>query len=619
MNITTLVRKFILFLVALTVSFVLIGLLFAAEEVDLDKIVVSSSRIAENSTDISRKVEIITAEDIAAAQAKDLPAMLSRLSAVNMGEYGGLGQIKTIRMRGSTAAQVLVMVDGRPMNSPRDGELDLSTIALDNIARIEVLHGPASSLYGAGAMGGTVNIITKNPPPDKPKTELSSSYGTYNTYTETFSHGARLGDFGYLLSGGYKKSEGLRSNSELDSRDLNTKLEYKINDQDVLTLNTGVYKSRAGSPGKITEVDIDDKLINLKNFVDLSGSFKPDGASAVSAKIYQNYDRMEFHENTAGSIWDTAYKKDIHHTQSRGAELQLSRKFSDAYQAVCGFNYVGNFNNSTATAKHKYLVRAGYLENKLDLGEKIKIDFGARLDDYSNFGSEVNPSLSALYEVRQNIKLRGAVSRSFRAPTFNDLYWPDEGWTKGNPNLKPEKGWTKEIAIETKVAERIASSITYYRSDYDDLINWAEEAGVWMPKNVNSAQIEAVEYDNQIKLSDLWNLNLDYAFLRAKDKQTHKYLVYQPKHKLSFALRYKDQKGWSGEIRGQFVDRRFHDSGNSVYLKRYFTFGVNLAKEFRPAVTAFIAIDNVLARKYQTLKDYPMPGFSLTSGLKLSF
>ena len=614
--------------------FVLGGLFLAiagttwAEDVELEKIVVTPSRIEESYADISRNIDVITARDIERSGAQDLAGVLTGFTSVNISNYGGLGATKTIRMRGSTAAQVLVLVDGRPINNPRDGEADLSNIPIENIDRIEVMHGPGSSLYGAGAMGGTVNIITKNPPKEKRKTELYSSFGTFRAYTERLSHGGRISNFGYLLTGEYQSSEGFRDNSEFNAKDFNTKFEYEINGENTLTLNSGFYRSKVGTPYKITMPDLDDKQKILKNFLDLNWQCKPTDVLELSAKIYENYDRLEFIENT------TDFTKDIHTTKARGLNLQYSQKFTNIYQLICGFNYVTNLNDSTASAKHKYIVRAGYLENQLDLFKNLKLSFGARVDDYSNFGSEVCPSFSFLYKFNEDTKLRGLIARSFRAPTLNDLYWPRKdyyymgvwvGGEEGNPNLKPEKGITGEFGIETKVNKYLLSSLTYYRNDYNNLINWVDESSVWKPKNIGSAVIDGIEFENKIYFANNLELNLGYTYLRAKDEKTHKDLIYQPKHKLDCSLIYKDLNGFVFELKGQFTDKRFHSWEDpatytqTIKVKRFFVLGINVSKKFKPGFTYFISIDNLLNKKYQVIRDYPMPGFSLTSGIKLEF
>jgi outer membrane cobalamin receptor len=606
----------------LTLGFLLCVSTAAAEteDVGLDKIVVTPSRIEESSSNTARKVDVVTSDEIQKSGAQDLTEVLTSLAAVNISNYGGRGASKTIRMRGSTAAQVLVMVDGVPVNNPRDGETNLSNIPLDNVARIEVMRGPGSSLYGAGAMGGVVNIVTKNPPKEGAKTELYSSFGTARSYIERMSYGARAAKFGMLASAEYQNSEGSRDNSKLDAKNTNLKLEYGPNEANTLKANCGLYESTSGAPGSKTYPDTDDKQNTLKNMLDLSWVFHPDEETGLLLRSYQNYDRLEFIENS------TSYDKNIHATTVRGLNLQFNRQTTDIYRLVCGFNYVKNLNDSTSSAKHKYNVRAAYLENHLDLFDgKLGLNAGTRVDDYSNFGSEISPNCSLLYKLNDDIKFRGSVSRSFRAPTFNDLYWPTTnywwgGGESGNSSLNPEKGITKELGVDVKINRYLASGLTYFHSDYKQLIQWsADESGMWQPENVGSAVMDGLELENKVSISDNLEADINYSFLMAKDKYSHKYLVYQPKHKVDCSIEYKDLKGFSCALNSQFTDKRFYNSANTIKIKRFFVLGLNLSRKFKNGLTCFASIDNLLNRKYEVIRDYPMPGTSFSGGMKLEF
>ncbi|MCX5698481.1 MAG: TonB-dependent receptor [Candidatus Omnitrophica bacterium] len=590
-----------------------------ADDVNLEKIVVTPSRIEESYGDTCRNVDVVTSKDIESFGSGNLAGALAGITSVNIKDYGGQGGSKTITMRGATASQVLVSVDGRPVNNPRDGQVDLNSIPLDDIERIEVVHGPGSSLYGSQAMGGMVNIITKRPPKEGQKTEATTSFGTFRTYTEKLLQGARIGKFGYLVTGGYKSSEGFRANSEFNSKDANVKLEYEINGNNNLMLNSGFYTNKAGTPGTITAPDIDDQQKDLQNYFDFNWNFKPDNLTGFRAKIYQNYDRLEFMENSAGSVSQAANSKSIHSTIVRGLDLQFNKKMFDVYQLVCGVNYVGNYNDSTSSAKHRYIVRAGYLENQWDVFNNLTLNLGVRVDDYSNFGIQVSPSFNYLYKLNSGNKIHGLVSRSFRAPTFNDLYWSDDGSSKGNPDLSPEKGITAEIGLETEINKYLSTDITYYRNNFDNLINWVNDGTRLQPTNIKSAIIDGIEFKNKVFLFTDFEFDLGYTFLRAIDDNTGKYLVYQPRNKADFSLKYKNINGFIFEFKGQFTDRRFSDVNNAISVKRFFVFGLSLSKKFDKYLTCFASIDNLFARKYQVIRGYPMPGFSATGGLKLEF
>lgn len=592
---------------------------FESDNIDLSKIVVTPSRIDEPQAKASSKVDIITSKELLASSSNDLAQPLSGISGVTISDYGGLGATKTVRMRGSTAAQVLVMVDGRPVNSPRDGETDLSSIPVDMIDRVELLHGPGSSLYGSSGMGGALNILTKQPPKEGQRTELFSSFGTFRTYIERASHGGRIDKFGYLLNSGYQYSEGIRQNSEVDARDINSKLEYSLNDDNTLRLNSGYYKSKTGAPGTIASPDLDDRQDIIKNFADLSWIFNPQGLFSIETRTYVNNDRLEFMENTAGSIWDTANKKDVHSTSARGINTQISKDFSDSFRGAYGFNYLTNGNDSTSSGKHKYNVRAGYMENLWTVTDDLRVNFGARIDDYSNFGSKTNPSAGIRYDLTGNASVRANVARSFRAPTFNDLYWPDEGWTKGNPSLKPEKGQTQEAGLDVRLFKSFKSSLTAFRNDFSDLINWTEEAFVWTPKNVSKARIDGIEFDNTWNILKNLDAGFNYSYLKPRDKFSRKDLVYQPRNKFSTSLKYRSANGFTGELSCMYTGRRYQDAENTVKVKHFYIYNLDLAKKLTAQVDCFISLKNLLNRKYKVMRDYPAPGFSFTGGIKTTF
>ncbi|MDD4899478.1 MAG: TonB-dependent receptor [Candidatus Omnitrophica bacterium] len=594
-----------------------------ADDVYLDEIVVTPSRTEESAGSTSRKVDVITSGDIESSGGKDLSEVLTEKAAIDIIDYGGIGGQKTIRMRGSTSSQVLVLMDGRPLNSPRDGTVDLSSIPVENVERMEVVYGPTSNLYGSSAMGGTVNIITKTPPKEKQETHFTTSAGTFKTYLERLVHGGRVGRFGYLVSGGYESSAGFRTNTAFNSKDFNTKLEYDPNEQNNILFSGGFLKNLQGVPGPVNNPDVDDKQRNLKNYLDLAWSFKLDKTTELTSKIYNNYDRIEFMPNRMDSVFDTGAGKSIHATQTRGINLQLAKELFERNRFVGGLSYIGNFNDSTETAKHKYNIKAAYFDDQFDLTKKIKLSLGVRVDDYSNFGTQASPSFTFLYKFNDNNKLHSVISRSFRAPTFNDLYWPNDGFTRGNPNLKPEKGSTAELGFESRLNKYYQASLTYYRSNYDELINWAPESAdplaIWSPTNIGSAVIQGVELEQQINLTNYFEIGLGYTYLLAKDRKLHKFLNYQPQDKADFSLKFHDLNGLLLEFRGEFTGTRFHDAENTVKVKPYFVLNFAASKKFKHGITYYLNLDNLLGKKYQAVRNYPSPGFSVTNGLKFDF
>jgi outer membrane cobalamin receptor len=287
---------------------------------------------------------------------------------------------------------------------------------------------------------------------------------------------------------------------------------------------------------------------------------------------------------------------------------------------IAGYNYVDNRNDSTSTAKHKYRVNAGYLENQFSIGDKMNLNISARVDDYSNFDTEFNPNICFIYRIRQDLKIRTSIGRSFRAPTFNDLYWPDEGYDKGNPNLKPEKGTNYELGFDAVLNKYFSSGITYYRNDFTELINWMPDSlDVWQPQNIGRATINGVELVNKFYILKNLEAGLNYAFIDARDSKSHKYLIYQPRNKIDFSIKCKEFYGFDFELTSQWTGQRFHDALNDIKVKPFTIMNFNVSRKIKQNYTIFFSMDNLLNRKYQVVKDYPAPKLSYNGGLKIEF
>ena len=123
---------------------------------------------------------------------------------------------------------------------------------------------------------------------------------------------------------------------------------------------------------------------------------------------------------------------------------QYSQKFFDFYKVITGFDGKMNHVDASLVGKHKNTVRSPFVQNEVSIGKNIEVNFGVRDDDYSNFKGMVSPSAGAAFKIGEYSKLRVNYAKGFRAPTFNDLYWPFDGFTQGNPNLRPEKSWSWE-------------------------------------------------------------------------------------------------------------------------------------------------------------------------------
>lgn len=587
--------------------------LIASElSVELEKIVITPLGTEQSYGEISRNMDVLRREDLETIYSQNVTKSLDRLPSVSVSDYGSLGALKTIKLRGSTAEQVLVLMDSRPINNPRSGQPELHQIPVDTIEKIEVIKGPASSVYGSSAIGGVVNIITKAPS-KKPKTVIESGFGSFKAFHESFSNSATIKEFGYFFNYTYDSSLGHRDNSQYRSHNWTTKLDYRVSESNKLFFNAGYFEDEAGTPGTVSAPDLDDFQFDFKDYLDMGWSAEIFDGANIKLRGYQDVERMEFVESY------NPLRKNSARSKVRGVMFQYNQRFLDFYKIIAGFDGKDNKINSSTAGKHRYVVRSPFLQNEISIGKDWNLNLGARWDDYSNFKKESTQNAGVAFKFSDYGKLRVNYAKGFRAPTFNDLYWPSSGSSSGNPNLCPEKGWTYEGGFDIEYPNGLEITATYFTSRMKDLISWARgDDRIWRPSNVNSARIDGLEFKTVILLAECLKMDFGYSYLNALDVNRDKYLTYRAKNKFDFGLDYRF-KELDVRIWGQSLGRRYDDVSNSQMLKEDLIMYFDASYRINNNLTTFISIDNMFNKKYQRVLGYPMPGFALNGGLKLDF
>ncbi|KPK41352.1 MAG: hypothetical protein AMJ78_05700 [Omnitrophica WOR_2 bacterium SM23_29] len=609
----------------LVVSCIFIGFVnfaFCEEpmSIELEKIVVTPLGVEQPYEKISRSMDVISFEELESSYSQLVSEPLDRLTSSTIVNYGSLGASKTLRLRGSTAAQVLVLLDSRPINDPHLGQPELHQIPIEIIDRIEVIKGPASAIYGSSAIGGVVNIITKKSS-EKPKFVYESRLGTFETFHESFSHSARIKDLGYYLNYTFDSSLGHRDNSQYRAHNWTSKFDYRVTEDNRLSFNAGYFEDEAGTPGKIVGTrwdpnhpDLDDFQFNFKNYLDLGWTAQVFENANINLRSYQNVDRLEFVESYNPLLKDTATSK------VRGLVVQYDQEFFDFYKVIFGFDGKDNKLNSSNVGKHRYVVRSPFLQNEVSIGQDMNLNFGARWDNYSNFGKETTHNVGLTYRITDGAKLRANYSKGFRAPTFSDLYWPFDGFCEGNPNLRPEIGWSWEGGFDLEYTNGLEISGTYFTNKLKDLINWAPgENYVWRPTNVDSADIDGIEFKIILPLLNGLSADLGYTYLNAMDRNRDRYLTYRAKNKYDFGLTYEYDSRFNIKFYGQSLGRRYIDTANSEFLQEDLITYLDASYKINNNLTTTLSIDNILNKRYQRVVDYPMPGLTITGGIKAEF
>ncbi|MFH0771609.1 MAG: TonB-dependent receptor [Candidatus Omnitrophota bacterium] len=603
-----------LILAVIYCSIMFVNLVFCEEPigVELEQIIITPLGTEQRYGEVSRAADVIHYKGADSAYSQTISRPLSKLTSVSVIDYGSLGASKAVSIRGSSAQQVLVLIDSRPINDPRSGQAELHKIPVDAIDRIEVIKGPASAIYGSSAIGGVINVITKVAS-KKPKTTIESSFGAFKTFHESLSNSATVKDFGYYFNYTYDSSLGHRDNSQYRADNWTTRLNYRVAEDNTLFFDAGYFEDKGGAPGTVAAPQVDDFQFDANNYLNLRWSAELFEDAKININGYQNTDRLDF-VNSYNPL-----RKDSAWSRVRGIVFQYTQEFFDVYKMIVGFDGKDNKINSSTAKKHRYVVRSPFLQNEVSIGKDWSLNFGSRWDDYSNFKKEPTQSAGLAYKVNDMAKLRVNYAKGFRAPTFNDLYWPSSRSSSGNPDLTPEKSWTWEGGFDIEYPNELEISATYFTNKLKELINWSQgDDRVWRPYNVNSAKIDGAEFKTVVLLLKDLKLDIGYTYLNPMDTNLDRYLTYRAKHKLDFGLTYEAEK-LNVKLWGESLGRRYVNTSNSELLKQDLIMYLDTSYKVNNNLTGFVSIDNMFNKKYQRISGYPMPGFSVKGGLKADF
>uniref|UniRef100_A0A7C3UQA7 TonB-dependent receptor n=1 Tax=candidate division WOR-3 bacterium TaxID=2052148 RepID=A0A7C3UQA7_UNCW3 len=636
----------------------IIPLIIFAQIYQVDTIFVTASRVTASLEKLPVATAIIPRDLIFLKTFGDFSLLFGK-EGIDIRNYSLLKGLTSLSIFGSSAQQVLILIDGLPFYSPMSGICDLGLISVHNIERIEVVKGPASSIYGANALGGVVNLITQSPLTLKPE-RLSYSArflsGSYQTSNLSLSSGFNLKErFGFLLALHQDKTKGMRSNEDGFSRGINLATTYT----NLLRLDFAHEWKEVGLPGPMPGKD------QIPPYGDSTASSlydrQKDGLSLlkgeISLPITLNL-RIRISpflvNNTTSFHWidqfspDSAVYEDTYKIRTAGGSLissfsgeetplhlSFGLDYRDDYATIHSYFY--DF-SSFAYKDTVYQPRGNkfglFLEGSLlsqpTFSPSIRYDWDKKS------GGFCSPGLGITYPLPFG-KFRFHTGRGFRAPTFNDLYWP----RAGNPDLKPEEGWTNQAGFDTK-----RFSFTLFSRRTKNLIAWfPDSAGLWRPSNVDRQEIIGIEW--RLELPILKRITFSLSGDWKKAVQIRKEMVFSPdslivvRRRSAFLPQWKILPSFFFKdpdhlisLEGDFIGDKVnyypaYDSFPKVYMKEkklpaYFLLGFRMEQRVWREIFLSFSIENLFNVSYaevfgNTISDrnYPRPGRSFFFGLRM--
>ena len=602
------------------------GVVFSAPpaqgaEVELGKVVVTATRTETEISEVPQSMSVITKEEIQTSPDRTIGEILQRAPAVQVTQNGPMGALAVPQVRGSTAGQVLILLNGQRLNDAQNGLYDLNNLPVpkEDIERIEVLRGGASALYGADALAGVVNIITKTPTA-KPSTSVSASYGRFDTQQYSLSHRWKPGPFSYGISLGREKSDGYRENSQYDAWILGGEMGYNLTSQSEVKFSARYIQKEVGVPGSVDFPDPDDQQKDGNTLLNLSYQGRITPRLKLGFRGWHNQYRNTFDAGSQGIL--SMGTSALHKSSESGGDFQTTYQLGKRHLIVGGLEVIGDRVNSSSFGVEEATRGAVYLQDELEIAKPLTATLGLRYDFHSDYNNQLDPRLGVLLRLPAEVRLRASAGRSFRAPTFNDLYWPASAYTAGNPNLQPETAWNYELGAEKDFQNLAAIKIAGFYRDVKDLINWAPDANfVWRPSNISEAKIWGAEAEFVLYPAKGWAIPLNYSYVYPRDESTGDPIPNRPKHTVNAGIDYRSPFGLKGGLKGRYV--RLYTSQGSTLNRDYFVLDARVGYEFKVwqylSGEAYLSLANALDKDYQTLEGYPMPPRSLNGGVNIFF
>jgi vitamin B12 transporter len=305
--------------------------------------------------------------------------------------------------------------------------------------------------------------------------------------------------------------------------------------------------------------------------------------------------------------------------------VQQQAAFIDFLQLVYGGNVLADLAESTAIGGRQRLSGGVFLETPLYLASWMTLTPMVRYDLYSDFPGSLTYKLAAVFALSEAMSLKASAGRSYRAPTLNDLYWPNDGYMEGNPGLKPETGYSGDLGVSAATERLQANAFAFVRYVLDG-IQWDLAAFPSIPVNIGEAFFPGAEADvdfqpiRGLHLSGSYTFQYSFVLKGASASYTFaddKRAVYTPVHSAGAAVRY-DNGSTRLAVDARFVGERFIDEANSTSLPAYVVVNAEARQQLTPALALSLAGKNLLNQVYQTVNGYVMPPLSFVVGIDFS-
>ena len=578
---------------------------------EIEPVIVTGSRVPSPFSKVGRTFEIIDREEIEAIPASSVEELLDYIGGVDVRSRGDKGVQADISIRGASFEQTQIMIDGVKVSDPQSGHHNMDLpLDLNAIERIEVLKGGSSSLYGPNAVGGVVNIITRRPTRKSIQYEFSA--GEHALTESNLSSAYIYGQNSHYLSYTRRRSDGHIANTDFDIQSLTYRGAFNPEIGEI-SLTAGYTGKEYGAYKFYSDIYPNEWEATETVFFSMQSDAQV-GHLRIIPRMHWRKHSDEFILDRDNPEW---YHNE-HSTTVIGGEIQASMRTPFGTSAL-GYEAAKEEIESESLGDHYRTRRGLFAEQRMTPLKNMTISMNASAHVYDDWGWQFCPSFNMSYKVAVNGRLRFSVGRSFRVPTFTELYYESPA-NIGNIDLEPEKSWSYEIGADYKNHLYSAAAAAFIR-DGDEMIDWGRDSleAPWRVMNIANTETYGVEVETSLNLerifrqSKLQSIGFFYGYLdsrRSTGGYESKYLLDFLQHQMNIRLNIK----WT-ELLSQTFYFRYGERMNN---RAYHTFDTRWTLT-HGAYRLYFEAANMFNQSYSEIGTIPAPGRWFRAGISVTY
>lgn len=557
------------------------------DTVDLNPLVVTAT-LAPRTADES--LSSVTILDEATLRRQDPTSVIDMMRAqpgVDVTSNGSFGKNSSVYIRGTNSDQNVLLIDGIRLRSATTGGAAWQYLDPRMFERAEIVRGPRGSLYGADAIGGVVQLFTPEGEEGASQPYISAGGGSFDTQRYSAGLSGRSGGTRYSFAGSHFSTDGTAIRRE--GEDLgydNTTGFARLSHTFDNGAETGALALRARGNNEFASGESD----FVQQVAGIYGEFPVTEIWRSRLTLSESRDELDTFNTDFPSIIET---------RTQTARWQNTLSFG-LHELVAGAEYsedrVSGSNDYAVDSRDNVAV---FIQGLLDFSP-FAVQASLRHDDNEAYGEELTGSLALGYTLDGHHTLRTSYGTAFKAPTFNDLYWPDSG----NPDLEAESSETVEVGIRGQYATWFWD-LAAYRTSLDNMIDWAPVPGdpfLWTPQNINEARIRGAELSAGTEFDD-WAFQAALTYTDPEDRETGNRLPRRATQSMRLDVD-RDLGDWS--LGGSWIvqNHRYDDADNEDRIGGFGLLNLRAGWQFAPLWSARLTVENALDKDYETARDY---------------